>query len=98
MALSRFDIGILSNPLKASDFLAGFYYADHPAACDFEAIRKGLIVMVECEGYEWKSRNMFNLKAFRTYSELGGVYPQHFMSTTLFHPGVFSNLLLSASN
>jgi CRAL/TRIO domain len=74
----------------------GAYFMNHLHFIDLESIRKGGILMFECEGYDWSKHVDFD--TFRnTWTELGSVYPLKVHRLLFFHPGVFMNLLVSMS-
>ena len=47
--LTRFDSMILNDPKKYSSWMAGEYYVNQAQYPDLEAIRRGLVMMVECQ-------------------------------------------------
>lgn len=80
--------GALDTWMKAA------FYQFHAVSPDFEAIREGVVVLIECDGFDPKKQ--FGMKVFsRMWNELGLVYPVDMLSMKHFHTGVFLNLLVS---
>lgn len=91
---TTFDAAILSNAKKVDTWMAAMFYMSHAASPDFDAIRNGLNIFVECEGYEWKSKRMFNRDVYKKWSELAGSYPNHIASIKHYHTGMFIKLMV----
>lgn len=98
MDMTNCDMGVLSDPHKVKDWLAGMYYLLHAFHPDMESTRKGLIILAECEDYHWRRKDMVHAGAFRKWwSELALVYPFNVQKVKYFHTGLFMNLLLSTA-
>lgn len=95
MDMTVFDMSVCRDPEKALIWLQGVYYFNHCQHADLAAIRNGMVYMVECDGYYWKSKNMLQLSAFQGWAELVGGYPLNFSSLMHFHTGLFVNLMSS---
>jgi hypothetical protein len=91
---TKFDATILSDYDRNDTWMASVYYMFHAAYPNFDAMRNGLNVFVECQSYDWRSDGMFNLKAYKVWSELASNYPCHIASFQHYHTGVLINLLL----
>ena len=66
----------------------------HSLCPDFQSIRKGAIILVENEGFDWKKNfNVQDLK--QMYVELTSHYPFQFQSVKNFNTGIFFNLVIS---
>lgn len=89
-----FDIKALDTEAKLVTWLATTYYSAFSLCPDFESIRSGVVVMAECEGYNW-TKNI-DVKTYqRFWSEIGVALPVKFRLHKHFHCGVFINLLFS---
>lgn len=63
---------------------------------DLEAIRQGLVALMECEGSDQQPVRSVHMQLYRKFwSELAAVYPMRFKKLKHFHTGVFINLLYS---
>ncbi|CAB9505685.1 expressed unknown protein [Seminavis robusta] len=61
---------------------------------DLKAIRQGVIILAETDGFDWKTN--FGLEVFKKFwVELCAVYPYKHSQIKNFHTGVLYNLLLS---
>lgn len=75
-------------------WLGGSYYTLTIFAPDFEAIRKGAVLVAECEGYDWKADMDFkSLK--RVWTEIATVYPVTIAKVKYFNSGTTMNLVAS---
>lgn len=74
-------------------FLTGSYFLHHAMTMDFDSIRKGPIVLVECEGYEWKMKQDWKTLQ-RLFDELLFFYPIR-PQVRHFHNGIIFNVLAS---
>lgn len=92
--LCQFDAQALKrDPLV---FLKGSYYLEQIGSCDLEAIRKGVIVLLECDGYNWTEH--MGIKVLdQIWTELWGVYPMNIYQLKHFHTGLFVNMVGSIS-
>ena len=91
--LARFNSSVLSNAGKVNVWIAGYYYMSHSLCPDFQSIRAGVNIVTECDGYDWRNENMFNVNVLRKWCDFGSCYPQHYASIRHYHVGVFMNLL-----
>jgi hypothetical protein len=74
--------------------LGSVYYMFQAMNPDFQAIRQGIVFLVECSGFDWR-QNM-DLASFRkAWCELLLVYPKRFQKIKYFNTGVFMNLMNS---
>ena len=82
------------SPRKEQIFQRGCYLWQHVPCPDFEAIRKGSTVMLECEGHSMTQGGM-DLKTFRATLDIATAYPIHVQKFVHVHTGVFTNLMVS---
>lgn len=82
------------SPRAPEIYLKGLYYILHALTCDFTAIRRGCILIAECDSFDWKEHMDFNT-AKRILTELTCCYPFTFQNYKYFHTGVFMNLMNS---
>ena len=75
---------------KASYFVSSLFFVD------LESIRKGSVLMYECDGYDWKQN--LRLSDFRKVGlDLVSIYPHHIQQVKFFNTGVLANLVTSMS-
>ena len=91
--LPKFDVSLIHNPEKVRTFLAGIYYMHHAMNSDFAGIRKGTIVLVECEGFDWTKKATFNFQN-RVFTELLSHYP-YCIEGRHYNTGAVFNIYLS---
>lgn len=61
---------------------------------DLEAVRRGIVLMLECEGYDWKRG--LSLKLLKlVWSEVASVQPLNWAKIKYFNSGVIMNLVIS---
>ena len=70
-------------------YMAGAYYLYQTMSMDFESIRQGIIVLVECEGYDWRQKRSW-IFAKKMFMELIYYYPlrgefRHFHNGMIFN-------------
>ena len=90
--------GFEGNAVRVSDnrktWLCGVYYLLSCACPNLDSIRRGVIVIAECEGYDWtKHVDVASLRIF--WNELVEAYPIRFRKIKYFHNGMFLNLAIS---
>jgi hypothetical protein len=83
----------LNNPESWRIMLAFIYFELNALNPDFYSIRKGIVFVVECEGFDWKKCDVKTSE--RGWTELLTVYPTIFRQLKYFHTGVFANLSAS---
>lgn len=84
----------LKTPENAKILLSGIYYLCHCLCPDLEAIRRGVIILTECSGFDW-SRNM-NLAFIRKmWNEILIEYPMDYQKMKYFNSGFFINMINS---
>ena len=94
--ITSFDTGKVMTSLgETAAWMASEYYLKQACFPTIKSLREGLVCMVECEGYDWRDREMFNLQALRRLAPLGTNLPMN-ERIKVFHAGTFANLLLSA--
>lgn len=93
----KFDTRELASDIGREETWAGIYYSNHAFNPDMEAIRQGVIFVVECEGFIWKAPGLLNYNVFRTLVENVALhYPIEHSLIKFCHTGVFVNTLVSA--
>ncbi|CAB9501048.1 expressed unknown protein [Seminavis robusta] len=71
---TKLDSTRLNTPEKVDDWLGACYYI-HTAFCpDMDSIRKGIICLAECDGWDWTKKQDFKIFQ-KFFSELLTVYP-----------------------
>ncbi|CAB9500307.1 expressed unknown protein [Seminavis robusta] len=95
MDLTKFYTAkLFSTPGAVETWLATNYHSQNALNPDFQAIRHGATLALECDGFDWK-KNM-NLRFFTTlFQEIGSAYPMKWGSVNFFNSGVFINVLMS---
>ncbi|CAB9516620.1 expressed unknown protein [Seminavis robusta] len=88
-----FDTTVLSTPDKVDSWMAGAYYLHTTMTPDMATIRKGHIVLIECEGVDWSRKQDYKLLQ-KLFSQLISVYPQK-SEMRHYHTGMVVNLLTS---
>ena len=74
-------------------FFQQSYYAGHMSSSDFATIRAGVILLMECEGYDW---HKFSLRLNQQiWEEFIAHYPSNLYSVRQFHNGLFINIVYS---
>jgi CRAL/TRIO domain len=92
--LQKFDISALKNPRNDLVWIRATYFTYQIMCCDMESIRRGVHIIHECDGYDWK-KNMSLNKWRQLYTELTANYPLKIGKLKNFHTGTFFNLLVS---
>eukprot|EP00797_Seminavis_robusta_P031198 Sro670_g184720.2 (261) ;mRNA; r:42208-42990 len=93
--ISRMHGSVIKNqPRGYKTWFQAIYYLNHALCSDMEAIRRGMALIIECMGFEWKKN--FGLEVTRSYwSDIAGVYPINHHKIRYYHTGVFVNMLTS---
>lgn len=91
---AKADMGAVRRSPQA--WFQGCYFVAQVAYFEFEAVRKGVTLVMECEGYDWGRNLDFNIIK-QIWLELCAVYPLHLRQVRHFHTGVFMNLMVSMS-
>lgn len=91
--LATFDQKRLQTPEDWRMFMSFVYFELTALNPDFYAIRKGVVFVCECEGFDWKNCDMKVQE--KAWTELINVYPIEFRQIKYFHTGVFANLSAS---
>ena len=76
-------------------YMAGAYYLFQTVTMDFESIRRGIIVLIECQGYDWNQKRSWKL-AQKMFMELIYYYPvkgefRHYHNGLVFN--IFASML-----
>lgn len=75
-------------------WLSALYFMFHCVSPDLQAIRAGVVLLVECEGFSWTKH--FDVHQYRLYWEaLGDSYPLKYQQIKHFHTGWFLTMMLS---
>ncbi|CAB9530842.1 expressed unknown protein [Seminavis robusta] len=73
---------------------AGEYYMHHAMSVDFELIRKGGIIVCECDGYDWTQHlDIHMIQKLRL--EIAWTYPLQYQAQKHYNGGVMFNVVLS---
>lgn len=89
---TKFCTSGINSEEKIRLMMLGTYYCAVNACPDFEAIRAGVILICECQGYDWKKH--IDLKILkRMWSEIAGVYPASIQKLKYFNSGTMMNIL-----
>lgn len=75
-------------------WLGATYYQCTIFTPDFDAIRKGVVLVLECEGYDWKMHAEFKTIK-RVWSEIATIYPCSFQKLKYFNAGTMMNVVVS---
>ncbi|CAB9530703.1 unknown protein [Seminavis robusta] len=95
MDVARFYAKILqAQPELVRIWLLASHFVTHAQCPDFKAIRKGSILLMENEGFNFKANFGFS-DMKRVYSEVAAVYPFKFDQIKNFNTGVLFNIILS---
>ena len=94
MDLTKVDTTAFSTEAQIRSYFAGCYYIGNANFPDLESMRKGLIVLVECEGFDWKKKPNFKLIQ-KLYSQLVSIYPLR-AKLMHYHTGVIFNVMSAA--
>ncbi|CAB9511099.1 expressed unknown protein [Seminavis robusta] len=85
---------VLSTPGAVETWLAAVYHLQNALNPDFHAIRKGAFLIMECDGFDWKTN--VNLRIFtKMFQEMASSYPNLWHSVSFFNSGVCLNVLMS---
>ena len=91
---AKFDGKQINCEENVRAWLGATYYKCCILCPDFEAIRKGTVVAVECEGYNWKMDADFkSLK--RMWTEIVTVYPATIQKLKFFNNGATMTVVVS---
>lgn len=91
---ANFDSRVLENEDNVITWMQSSYYHCDVLNPDLEAVRRGVLFMAECEGYDWKKGMSLTLLK-RVWSEVAGVYPIRWVKIKYFNAGVTMNLVTS---
>ena len=92
--LKEIDIRVCRDPVKSLVHLRGAYFLSQCLCCDFEAIRRGMVLVHECEGYDWKKN--IDIKAIRNlWTDFISAYPTQYHKVRNYHTALFFNILMS---
>ena len=94
--VTKFDITCVNSHEEAKQMLCGAFYTFHAIHPDLEAVRKGSLYIMECEGYLWKAPKMVNFRIFRMgFQDIMAVYPLNLYKMRFCNTGVLINTLTS---
>ncbi|CAB9511535.1 expressed unknown protein [Seminavis robusta] len=85
------DTTQLDTPENVNSFMAATYYLHTTYSPDMASIRRGIIVLAECDGMDWTKKPDFKL-IHNVFSQLLSCYP-FTGECRLFHTGVAFNVL-----
>jgi CRAL/TRIO domain len=91
---TKFDPKKIRSEESLRVWLGTIYYTMTSFAADFESIRQGTTLVIECEGYDWKSHADIN-SIKRMWTEIAGVYPVAFSRVKYFHSGTMMHVVAS---
>lgn len=88
--MCAFDAKALrANPMA---FIQGSYFLEQIGSFELESVRKGIIVLIECEGYRWTDHLGIDTLG-EIWSDLWAVYPMNVLQLKHFNTGVFVNTM-----
>jgi hypothetical protein len=91
---TKMTAGRLKIPFALDKWIKATYYIFHAVNPDLEAIRGGVLLMCECEGFEFRKHH--GMRTFvEIWTKLGLVYPINIKQTKHSHTGVIVQSLLS---
>lgn len=91
---TEFNGSLVKTEEHVRTWLGGSYYTCNCFCPDFESIRNGAMIVLECQGYAWKKS--FDLKDIkRLWVELASVYPMTFNKMKYFNPTSAMNIVVS---
>lgn len=91
---TEFDSSQVKTEEHVRTWMGGSYYTCVCFCPDFEAIRNGAMIVLECQGYALKKNFEFkDLK--RVWVELASVYPVFFNKVKYFNPTSAMNIVVS---
>jgi len=94
--VTKFDLSVYGSTEKVRSWFCGSYFFLHAWNPDLYAVRKGITMLVECEGYSFSKVIGMDFKTHqKIWDELSGVYPQRFDQVKHFHTGVLFNVMAS---
>lgn len=91
---SQFSPDDLTTPEKMNDFIVGSYYIHHTWCLDFETIREGVCVNIDCHSYHWK-KHLGHKLIRRVWDDFQRSYPFKVKSLKFFHAGLMFNMMFS---
>ena len=92
--MKSFNPRLLKTPEKFDNFMRATYYIVNCLTVDMTSIRRGCVIMAECDGYDF-TKNIDSKTYKRFWGELAVAYPIRFQKMKHFNSGVFVNLLYS---
>lgn len=82
----------VSSPEKVNTWVSGYYYTQLSFNPDMDAIRRGVELVVECNGFDW--RENLDLKILKkVFQEPQYACPSRHHSISYYHTGLFFNML-----
>ena len=91
---TKWNAALLQSPDALNKQLKASYYMNLVFNPDAAASRNGLILIAECEGFDWK-KNLVVTYLRKLHEELLNFYPQTYRQIKYFHTGVFVNTIVS---
>ncbi|CAB9500140.1 expressed unknown protein [Seminavis robusta] len=83
-----------TKPGAMAAWLGSVYYTNHCMSPDLEAVKRGIVYIIECEGFDWSKH--FGVQIFRKFwLEVAAVYPIQFLRIRCFHTGLCLTLMVS---
>ncbi|CAB9501766.1 expressed unknown protein [Seminavis robusta] len=82
-----------TNPNAVDIKVCEIYFMSHLMSPDFEAIRRGIICVAECEGYQMQ--HDIGVGIWRRVWDMVVPYPLNLQKIKHFHTGVMSNIMVS---
>lgn len=94
--MTKFCRTVEACPRKQDTHRAAATFLLHAQQPDFEAMRRGVMTLVECAGYDWKDPDMYNLTVVRN-NAVPTFYPSRMRRVKFYNCGLFVNLVVSAA-
>lgn len=79
---------------QMQQFMRGVYYSAAMVSPDLESVRQGTVLVIECEGYDWKANIDIGCLR-RVWEEVGSVYACRITKIKYFHSNMAMNLVTS---
>ncbi|CAB9530552.1 expressed unknown protein [Seminavis robusta] len=92
---AKIDMDWMKQGNNAHATIVASYYLNNCFAPDLEAVRKGIIWIAECQGYQWMPTRGDPRYAERYWNDMGSIYPQTLREYNCFHTPAIFNVIKS---
>ncbi|CAB9531219.1 expressed unknown protein [Seminavis robusta] len=93
--LATIDIDSMKDQENCRTSLAGAFYMNQCLNPDLESVRRGMIIMLECEGYQWVPKSWDMKYSEQYWNDVGGIYPCRVRQYRCFNTPMVFNVLKS---